>query len=78
MNMLKNIFESLFVCGLAMMAVACGGNKKTDETKDGKLTYTPQINEVTVTVQRKACRRQEKRVAVQDDRENRGDKRQER
>ncbi len=48
MNMLKNILAPLFVCGLAMMAVACGGNKKTEETKDGKLTYAPQVNEVTV------------------------------
>lgn len=48
MNMRKNILASLFAFGLVVMAVACGGNKKTEETKDGKLTYTPQINEVTV------------------------------
>ena len=46
--MRKNILASLFAFGLVMMAVACGGNKKTEETKDGKLTYTTQINEVTV------------------------------
>ena len=46
--MLRNIIVPLCACGLAMMTVACGGNKKTEETKDGKLTYTPQINEVTV------------------------------
>ena len=48
MNMLKNILMPLLACGLAMMAVACGENKKAEETKDGKLTYTPQVNEVTV------------------------------
>ena len=48
MNMRKNILVSIGVCGLVVMAVACGGNKKAEETKDGKLTYTPQINEVTV------------------------------
>ncbi len=47
MNM-KNMLASLLVCGLAVMAVACGGNRKTEEAKDGKLAYTPQINEVTV------------------------------
>ena len=66
MNMRKNILASLLVCGLAVMAVACGGNKKAEEAKDGKLTYTPQINEVTV-----GCRT-EKRAAVQDNRKNRG------
>ena len=48
MNMRKNILASLFAFGLVMMSVACGGNKKTEEAKDGKLAYTPQINEVTV------------------------------
>lgn len=46
--MRKNILASLFVCGLAVMAAACGGNQKTEEGKDGKLAYTPQFNEVTV------------------------------
>lgn len=46
--MRKNILVPLFAFGLVMMAVACGGNKKTEEAKDGKLTYTPQMNEVTV------------------------------
>ena len=46
--MRKNILASLFAFGLVMMSVACGGNKKTEEAKDGKLAYTPQINEVTV------------------------------
>ena len=45
MNMRKNILASLFAFGLVMMAVACGGNKKTEETKDGKLTYTPHVAE---------------------------------
>lgn len=59
MNMRKNILASLFAFGLVMMAVACGGNKKTEETKDGKLTYTPQINEVTVVkLERKDFARQ--------------------
>ena len=44
MNMRKNILASLFAFGLVMMAVACGGNKKTEDVKDGKLAYTPQIN----------------------------------
>ena len=48
MNMRKNILASLFAFGLVMMSVACGGNKKTEDVKDGKLAYTPQINEVTV------------------------------
>lgn len=48
MNMRKNILVSIGVCGLVVMAVACGGNKKAEETKDGKLTYLPQINEVTL------------------------------
>ena len=48
MNMRKNILASLFAFGLVMMSVACGGNKKTEEAKDGKLAYTPQITEVTV------------------------------
>lgn len=48
MNMRKNILVPLFAFGLVMMAVACGGNKKTEEAKDEKLTYTPQMNEVTV------------------------------
>lgn len=57
--MRKNILASLFAFGLVMMAVACGGNKKTEETKDGKLTYTPQINEVTVVkLERKDFARQ--------------------
>ena len=57
--MRKNILASLLVCGLAVMAVACGGNKKAEETKDGKLTYTPQINEVTVVkLERKDFARQ--------------------
>lgn len=47
--MVKNkILASILACGLAMMAVACGGNKKTEEAKDGKLSFTPQVNEVTV------------------------------
>lgn len=59
MNMRKNILVSIGVCGLVVMAVACGGNKKTEETKDGKLTYTPQINEVTVVkLERKDFARQ--------------------
>lgn len=40
MNMRKNILASLFAFGLVMMSVACGGNKKTEEAKDGKLAYT--------------------------------------
>ncbi len=49
----------LFVCGLAIMAAACGGNKKTEEDKDGKLAYAPQINEVSViTLERKDFARQ--------------------
>lgn len=69
-----------------MMAVACGGNKKTEDVKDGKLTYTPQINEVTVVkLERKDFARQllsnGKLVAGRKARcssgqpENRGDKR---
>ena len=57
--MRKNILASLFAFGLVMMAVACGGNKKTEDVKDGKLTYTPQINEVTVVkLERKDFARQ--------------------
>lgn len=48
MNMRKNMLASLFVCCLAVVAVACGGNQKTEEGKDGKLANTPQLNEVTV------------------------------
>lgn len=57
--MRKNILVPLFAFGLVMMAVACGGNKKTEDVKDGKLTYTPQINEVTVVkLERKDFARQ--------------------
>lgn len=46
--MLKKLLTPLLACGLAAMAAACGGNKKTEEGKDGKLAYSPQVNEVTV------------------------------
>lgn len=59
MNMKKNMLASLLVCGLAFAAVSCGGDKKTDEAKDGKLAYSPQINEVSViTLERKDFARQ--------------------
>ena len=34
------MLASLLVCGLAVMAVACGGNRKTEEAKDGKISYS--------------------------------------
>ncbi len=47
-NILKDGLVSILLCGLVLMAAACGGGKKTGEAKDGKLAYAPQLNEVTV------------------------------
>ncbi len=59
MNMRKNMLASLMVCGLVVMAAACGGNKKAGEEKDGKLAYAPQVNEVdAITLEKKDFARQ--------------------
>lgn len=45
---MNNILATLLVCGIAAVTAGCGGGKKTEDARDGKLAYTPQLNEVTV------------------------------
>ena len=56
----SRIFTAAAIAAVSMLAVACGGNKKTgEETRDGKLQYAPQINEVEViTLEKKDFARQ--------------------
>lgn len=59
MNMRKNILVCFWICGLAVMAVACGRSQKPVAVKDEKLAHVPQVNEVTViTLERKDFARQ--------------------
>ncbi len=50
----RNILIGIFLCGLAMALTSCRGGGKTGTGNDGKLEYSPQVNEVAVITLKKA------------------------